>query len=91
MTGHIRRRGKQSWELKFEIGRNAKGQRITQYHSFKGTKKAAEFKLAELIAAVGKGAYVERPRQWRSLCGRASISGKRRVMFRLGLRSAIVS
>jgi integrase len=59
MTGHIRRRGKQSWELKFDVGRDAKGERITQYQSFKGTKKAAEFKLAELIAAVGKGAYVE--------------------------------
>ena len=59
MSGHIRRRGKQSWELKFDAGSDANGERITQYHSFKGTKKEAEYKLAELIAAVGRGAYVE--------------------------------
>ncbi len=63
MSGHIRRRGKQSWELKFDAGRDEKtGLRLTRYHSFRGTKKEAEFKLAELIASVGKGAYVERSR-----------------------------
>jgi integrase len=61
MSGHIRRRGKYSWELKFDAGRDERtGKRITQFHSFRGTKKAAEFKLAELIASVGKGAYVSR-------------------------------
>lgn len=61
MTGHIRQRGKNSWELKFDIGRDeATGKRITQFHSFKGTKKEAKFKLAELIASVGKGSYVSR-------------------------------
>jgi integrase len=61
MTGHIRRRGKQSWELKFDAGRDDKtGDRITQFHTFRGTRKEAEFKLAELIASVGKGAYVAR-------------------------------
>jgi integrase len=62
MTGHIRRRGKNSWELKFDIDRDGNGRRVIQYHSFRGTKKEAEYKLAELIAAVGKGAYVERSR-----------------------------
>lgn len=61
MTGHIRRRGENSWELKFDAGRDDKtGRRITQYHSFRGTKKEAQYKLAELVASVGKGAYVER-------------------------------
>jgi integrase len=61
MTGHIRRRGERSWELKFDIGRDERtGKRITQFHSFKGTKKEAQFKLAELIASVGKGYYVSR-------------------------------
>ena len=59
-AGHVRRRGRQSWELKFDAGRDpATGQRKIQYHSFKGTKRAAQVKLAELIAAVGNGAYVE--------------------------------
>lgn len=63
MTGHIRRRGKESWELKFDTGRDEKtGRRIIEYHSFRGTKKEAGVKLAELVASVGKGAYVERSR-----------------------------
>ena len=61
MRGHIRRRGEGSWELKFDAGRDEKtGKRIIQYRNFKGSKKEAQFKLAELIAAVGKGAHVNR-------------------------------
>jgi integrase len=59
-AGHIRRRGKNSWELKFEGGTRdaATGRRKIQYVSFRGTKRQAQIKLAELIAAVGTGAYV---------------------------------
>jgi integrase len=58
--GHIRPRGRRSWELKFDAGRDpATGERKIQHHSFKGTKSEAKIKLAELIAAVGKGTYVE--------------------------------
>jgi Phage integrase, N-terminal SAM-like domain len=61
MKGHIRRRGTQSWELKFDAGRDeGTGKRLTQFHSFKGTKREAQLKLAELIASVGKGSYVSR-------------------------------
>jgi integrase len=35
------------------------GRRKTAYHSFKGTKREAEKKLAELITAAEKGEYVE--------------------------------
>jgi integrase len=53
MTGHIRRRGEHSWELKFDIGRDpATGRRLVEYHSFKGTKREAKDKLTELTAAV---------------------------------------
>lgn len=59
-AGHIRPRGKNSWELKFDAGRDpATGRRKTQYVSFRGTKREAQVKLASLIAAVGKGSYVE--------------------------------
>ncbi|HET6246711.1 MAG TPA: site-specific integrase [Tepidisphaeraceae bacterium] len=61
MSGHLRRRGKRSWEIKFDIGRDeATGRRLTQFHSVKGTRKDAEFKLAELVNSVGRGAYVGR-------------------------------
>jgi integrase len=57
MTGHIRRRGERSWELKFDLGRDPSGKRQIRYHSFKGTKREAETELARLIAqnAAGEG------------------------------------
>lgn len=61
MTGHIRQRGENSWELKFDIGRDEKtGRRITQFHTFKGSKKEAKVKLAELVASAAQGSYVAR-------------------------------
>jgi integrase len=61
MKGHIRRRGERSWELKFDLGLDEKtGRRVSQFHSFRGTKREAQAKLAELIASVAKGSYVSR-------------------------------
>jgi hypothetical protein len=57
--GHIRQRGKQSWQIKFDAGRDpTTGKRYTQFLTFRGTRKEARLKLAELIASVGKGSYV---------------------------------
>jgi integrase len=58
MKGNITRRGHSSWRLKFDIGREA-GNRKIQYHTFRGTKREAQTKLAELIASLGTGSYVE--------------------------------
>src|SRR5262249_4222095 len=65
MSGHIRQRGKsgRNWELKFDTGRDPRtGKRRIQYRSFKGGKREAQQKLAELIASVGQGSFVERSR-----------------------------
>lgn len=60
MKGNITRRGKNSWRLKFDAGRDsATGKRKTQFHTFRGGKREAQVKLAELIAAVANGEYVE--------------------------------
>jgi integrase len=60
MRGHIRRRGKNSWELKFDLGIDpATGKRETRYQSVKGTKKEAQAKLTELLAAAAKGAHID--------------------------------
>lgn len=60
MTGHIRQRGENSWELKFDLGRDpATGKRASRYHSFKGTKREAQRKLTELLAAATSGSYIE--------------------------------
>jgi hypothetical protein len=45
--------------LKFDAGRDATGNRKIQYHTFRGTKREAQIKLAELIASVATNAYVE--------------------------------
>lgn len=60
MTGHIRKRGTNSWEIKFDIEPDPlTGKRRIRYHSFKGTKREANLKLAELLTDVAKGKYVD--------------------------------
>ena len=60
MSGHIRRRGKNSFELKFDIGADPlTGERRTRTQTFKGSKRDAEIKLATLIAENSKGNYVD--------------------------------
>src|SRR5881397_4061320 len=60
MTGHIRRRGKSSWKLKFDIGADpVTGKRLTRYHSFKGTKREAEAELVRLKAGADAGTYID--------------------------------
>lgn len=59
MRGHIRRRGVASWELKFDAGRDDAGRRKVRYTSVKGTRKQAQAKLTELLAALGNGSLVE--------------------------------
>ena len=58
MSGHIRRRGARSWELKFDTGTDpVTGERRIRYVSFKGTRRDAELELARLVAqnAAGEG------------------------------------
>jgi integrase len=60
MTGHIRKRGERSWELKYSLGTDPlTGERKTRYHSFRGSKRAAEIELARLIAEHASGNGVD--------------------------------
>jgi integrase len=60
MTGHVRRRGARSWEIKFDLGTDPRtGKRLTKYHSFKGTKREAEAELVRLKAGANRGDYVD--------------------------------
>ncbi len=53
------RRGKKSWRLKFDLGRvPLTGKRRTTYQTFRGSKREAETKLAELITTAENGVYV---------------------------------
>ena len=60
MSGHIRRRGENSFELKYDVGNDPRtGRRRPRYVSFKGSRRKAKAKLAELIAAVGTGTHID--------------------------------
>ena len=61
MTGHIRRRGKNSFELKFDAGTDpVTGKRRIRYQSFKGSsKRAAELELARLVSENALGAGLD--------------------------------
>jgi integrase len=58
MSGHVRRRGKASWELKFDIP-GANGARETKYVSVKGTKRQAQARLTELLTESARGTLVD--------------------------------
>jgi len=58
--GNITKRGRNSWRLKFDLDSHpATGSRRTQFVTFRGTKREAQIKLAELIAAAGSDTFVE--------------------------------
>ncbi len=58
--GHIRQRGPQSWELKFDLGRDpASGKRLSRYVAFKGTKREAQAELNRLLSRKAEGTYVD--------------------------------
>ncbi len=60
MSGHIRRQGKGSWELKYDLGTDpVTGKRRTRYRTFKGTKREAEKELTRLLNEKNQGAYIE--------------------------------
>lgn len=58
--GHIRQRGRQSWELKFDLGRDPiSGKRISRYVNFRGTKREAQAELNRLLNHRNEGTYVD--------------------------------
>jgi integrase len=58
MSGHIRRRGKRSWEIKFDTGAGT-SERATKYYSVKGTKRDAQAKLTELLNEAARGTLID--------------------------------
>jgi integrase len=58
MKGHIRKRGRNSWEIKYDVDRDGDGRR-TVYRSFKGTRREAQAELARLLAQVADGGHVD--------------------------------
>lgn len=59
MRGHIQRRGKNSWRIKFEIEPDAGGNRQTRYVTVQGKRADAERELTKLLSAADGGTLVE--------------------------------
>lgn len=60
MRGHITKRGKGSYSIVIELGRDpATNKRKQQWVSVKGTKKDAEKRLAELLYQIDNGTYMK--------------------------------
>jgi integrase len=60
MRGHIRERSPGHWAIVIDVRDPQTGKRKRKWHSFAGTKREAQVKKAELIAAMSQGSYVER-------------------------------
>ncbi len=59
MKGSIRQRSKGSWEVCLDIGTDpATGKRMRHFESVKGTKRAAQQQMHELLHTLEQGAYV---------------------------------
>src|SRR6476619_7186407 len=59
MKGHLRERSPGHWAIVIDVRDPATGRRKRKWHSFKGTKREAQIESAKLIAAIGKGDYIE--------------------------------
>jgi Phage integrase, N-terminal SAM-like domain len=59
VKGNITRRGERSWRLKYDLGRDATGKRLTRLVTVHGTKKQAEAELTRQLAALDAGTLVE--------------------------------
>jgi len=49
--GSIRRRGKRSWQIRFDDGVNAKGRRNACWATVRGTRQDAQRELTRLLGA----------------------------------------
>ncbi len=60
MRGHITKRGKNSYTIVLNLGRDPEtGKRKQQWVSVKGTKKEAEKRLSELLSQLDSGIYIK--------------------------------
>lgn len=58
MRGHVRQRGR-NWAIVIDQRDPHTGQRKRRWYSFKGTKRLAEVRCAELVAAAQQGSAIE--------------------------------
>jgi integrase len=62
MKGHIRERSPGCWAIILDLY-DGNGKRRRKWHSFRGNKREAQKKCADLISQLGHGSYVESSKQ----------------------------
>lgn len=91
MRGHIERRGKRSWRLKWELGLDPlTGERQTRRKTVQGTKRDAEAELARILGSLQSGTYVDPNKvlvrevleRWRDDVAAARVSAKTLERYR---------
>jgi len=94
MRGHIRKRGG-SWQITLDAGAGPDGKRRRIFETVRGTKRAAETRLHELVASLEKGVYTppgrltlaEHLRNWidgyvRTNCSQRTLDGYESIVER---------
>ena len=85
MSGHIEKRGKNSWRLRFDVGVDPlTRKRRTRLQTFRGTHRQAKIKLAQLVSDYAKGEYVDLSKmtvaefieRWQRDFAKTHVSGK---------------
>lgn len=59
MKGHLEARGKNTWSIVLELGRDADGARTRRRHTYHGPKRAAEQEMTRLLREIDTGTYIE--------------------------------
>ncbi|WP_041458806.1 hypothetical protein [Ammonifex degensii] len=57
MRGHVRRRGKDSWQLIVYLGKDENGKKLYRSQTVRGTRQDAERALAELLVRAHRGSW----------------------------------
>lgn len=59
MRGHIRKRGEESWELRWYVGRGPDGKKKYKTKTVRGRKSDAQKELNRILTETARGTYVE--------------------------------
>ncbi|ACX52443.1 integrase family protein [Ammonifex degensii KC4] len=62
MRGHVRRRGKDSWQVIVYLGKDENGKKLYRSQTVRGTRQDAERALAELLVKAHRGELGRAPR-----------------------------
>lgn len=80
-NSHVRKRGENSYEIRITKGKDAGGNRVFDYITFRGTEEEAEAERMRRLNDLNQGAYIEHSKitvaeffdQWVSTCAEGNV------------------